>query len=52
MKFYNWLLRYRLWLGIAMLVLAVVVNIYSGFWPAFVLYFVGVVLIFTHFFID
>jgi tetratricopeptide (TPR) repeat protein len=51
MKFYNWLLRYRLWLGIAMLAIAIAVNITSGFWPSFVLYLTGVVLIAGHFFI-
>lgn len=51
MKFYNWLLRYRLWLGVAMLVAAIAVNIYAGFWPSFILYLVAVVLIAGHFFI-
>lgn len=50
MKFYNWLIKYRLYVGIAVLVLAIVVNITSGFWPAFVLYLAGVILIFGHFF--
>ena len=50
MKFYNWLIKYRLWVGIAILVGAIAVNITSGFWPAFVLYLIGVVLIFGHFF--
>src|SRR5687767_2457759 len=50
MKFYNWLIKYRLWVGIAILAGAIAVNITSGFWPAFVLYLIGVVLIFGHFF--
>jgi tetratricopeptide (TPR) repeat protein len=50
MKFYNWLIKYRLWVGIAILLGAIAVNITSGFWPAFVLYLIGVVLIFGHFF--
>ena len=50
MKFYNWLIKYRLWVGIAILAAAIAVNITSGFWPAFVLYLIGVVLIFGHFF--
>ena len=50
MKFYNWLIKYRLWVGIVMLLGAIAVNITSGFWPAFVLYLIGVVLIFGHFF--
>ena len=51
MKFYNWLLRYRLWLGFAILLAAIAVNIYTGFWPSFVLYLTGLVLIAGHFFI-
>lgn len=51
MKFYNLLIKYRFWLGILSLVLAVVVNVSSGFWPAFILYFIGVIAIASHFFI-
>lgn len=51
MKFYNQLIKYRFWLGILAIVLAVLVNISSGFWPAFVLYFIGVIALFSHFFI-
>lgn len=50
MKFYNIVIRYRLLLGIAFLVLAVVTNIFGGFWPAFLPYLIGAVLIFGHFF--
>lgn len=51
MKFYNLLLKYRFWLGIVFLVLAVGVNVYAGFWPSFILYLVGVVLVAGHLFI-
>jgi uncharacterized protein HemY len=51
MKWYNLFIKYRFWLGVAALVGAVVVNILSGFWPAFVLYLAGAILIFTHFFV-
>lgn len=51
MKFYNILIKYRFWLGILALVLAVLVNVYSSFWPAFILYFVGVIAIASHLFI-
>lgn len=51
MKFYNLIIKYRFWLGILSLVLAVVVNITSGFWPSFVLYLLGVIALFSHFFI-
>ena len=51
MKFYNLLIKYRFWLSLLAIVLAVLVNISSGFWPAFVLYFVGVIGLFSNFFI-
>jgi len=51
MKFYHLLLKYRFWLGLVGLALAIVVNIYAGFWPSFILYFVGVIAIAGHFFI-
>ncbi len=51
MKFYNLIIKYRFWLGILSLVLAVVVNVTSGFWPSFVLYLLGVIALFSHFFI-
>lgn len=50
MKFYNIVIRYRLLIGIAFLVLAVVTNIFGGFWPAFLPYLIGAILIFGHFF--
>jgi uncharacterized protein HemY len=51
MKWYNLFIKYRFWLGIAALLGAILVNILSGFWPAFVLYLAGAILIFTHFFV-
>lgn len=51
MKFYNLLIKYRFPLSILALVLAVIVNITSGFWPAFILYFLALVGLFSHFFI-
>src|SRR6476619_4246615 len=50
MKFYNWLIKYRLYIGIVILIGAIAVNVSSGFWPSFVLYLIGVILIFGHFF--
>ena len=51
MKFYNWLIKYRLILGIVLIVAGIAMNLtISGFWPVFPLYLVGVVLIFGHFF--
>jgi tetratricopeptide (TPR) repeat protein len=51
MKFYSLLLKYRFWLGIVFLVLAISVNVYAGFWPSFILYLIAVVLIAGHIFI-
>ncbi len=49
MKFLNVLIKYRLPLGVVFLIAAIAVNIYTGFWPSFILYLVGVVLILGHF---
>ncbi|MCZ2224254.1 MAG: hypothetical protein LC122_11580 [Chitinophagales bacterium] len=53
MKFYNFLIKYRFWLSIIAIVGAVVLNItkVASFWPAFPLYFVGIIGLFSHFFI-
>ena len=50
MKFYNVLIKYRLPLGIVILLLAGYVNYASSFLPALLLYLVGVILIAGHFF--
>jgi tetratricopeptide (TPR) repeat protein len=50
MKFYSLIIKYRLQLGIGILIIAVVTNILSGFWPAFLPYLVGIILILGHFF--
>lgn len=50
MKFYNLLIKYRLQLGILLIVLGGATNYFSEFWPAFPLYFVGLILILGHFF--
>ena len=49
MKFYNVLIKYRLPLGFLALALGIIVNIYSGFWPAFTLYFLALIAIVSHF---
>ena len=49
MKFYNIIIKYRFWLGLALLALGIAVNFYAGFWPAFVLYLGALVCIVTHF---
>jgi hypothetical protein len=51
MKFYNTLIKYRLLIGILMIVAGVALNLtVSGFWPVFPLYLVGVILVAGHFF--
>lgn len=51
MKFYNLLIKYRLYLGWLFLGIGVLVNVWSGFWPGFPAYLIGVILIAGHFFI-
>ena len=51
MKFYNVLIKYRFWLGLLSIALAITVNVVSSFWPSFILYFIGVIAIASHFFI-
>lgn len=51
MKFYNIIIKYRFQLSLLSLALAIVVNIYSGFWPSFILYFLALIGLFTNFFI-
>jgi tetratricopeptide (TPR) repeat protein len=51
MKFYNLLIKYRFYLSILAIILAIVVNITAGFWTAFILYFLGVIGLASHFFI-
>jgi tetratricopeptide (TPR) repeat protein len=51
MKFYNLIIKYRFWLGVLAIVLAIIVNVTAGFWPSFILYFIGVIAIAGHIFI-
>jgi len=53
MKFYLLVLKYRFWLSIVAVVLAVLLNVtrIAGFWPSFPLYFVGVIGLVSHFII-
>jgi tetratricopeptide (TPR) repeat protein len=51
MKWLNWFVRVRLALGLILLVAAVGVNLWSGFWPALVLYLVAAICIVGHFLI-
>lgn len=49
MKFYNILIKYRLYIGIILILGGAAVNFTASFWPAFPLYFVGFILIVGHF---
>jgi len=49
MKWLNFLIKYRLWLGIVFLALAIYTHIQTSFWPSFILYFIAVVAIVGHF---
>lgn len=49
MKWLDALIKYRLWIGIAMLALAVFVHYETSFWPSFILYLIGVIAILGHF---
>ena len=52
MKFYNYIIKYRFVLSLVAIIIAAVLNITgTSFWPAFPLYFVGIIGLFTHFFI-
>lgn len=49
MKFLNMIIKYRLWLGIVFLALAIFTHLQAGFWPSFILYLIAVVMIVGHF---
>lgn len=49
MKFFNFIIRYRLLLGVVMLAVAIFVNVATSFWPSFILYLIAVILIVGHF---
>lgn len=49
MKWLNFYIKYRLWLGILLLALAIYVNMSAGFWPSFILYLLAVIGILGHF---
>lgn len=49
MKWLNIIIRYRLWIGLVLLAVAIFVNIQASFWPSFILYLVAAILIVGHF---
>jgi len=50
MKLYNLLIKYRLYIGIVLVLAGIYTNYAASFWPAFPLYLVGAILILGHFF--
>jgi len=52
MKVYNLIIRYRFWLSLLAIAIGVILNLTgTSFWPAFPLYLIGVIGLFTNFFI-
>jgi tetratricopeptide (TPR) repeat protein len=51
MKFYSLLIKYRFWLGLVALALAIFVNVEAGFWQSLILYIIAVIALASHFFI-
>jgi len=49
MKALNVYIRYRLWLGILLLGVAIFTNLEAGFWPAFIIYLLAIISILGHF---
>jgi tetratricopeptide (TPR) repeat protein len=49
MKWLNLFIKFRLWLGLVLLALAVYVNIEASFWPSFIIYLVAIICILGHF---
>ena len=49
MNWLNLLIKYRPWIAVVLIALAIFVNIQAGFWPAFIIYLVAVILLVGHF---
>ena len=49
MKWLNLFIKFRLWLGLVLLALAVYVNMQAGFWPSFIIYLIAIICILGHF---
>jgi tetratricopeptide (TPR) repeat protein len=49
MKWLNLFVKFRLWIGLVLLSLAIYINYQAGFWPAFVVYLLAVISILGHF---
>lgn len=51
MKFYNFIIRYRFWLGLLAIVLGVLANFTVDIWTAVLLYFLAFIALLSHFLI-
>lgn len=49
MKWINVYIKFRLWIGLALLALAIFTNIEAGFWASFILYLLAIIAILGHF---
>lgn len=49
MQFFNLYIRFRLIIGIILLLAAIAVHYFTGFWPSFIIYLVAIVSIVGHF---
>lgn len=49
MKWLNLFIKFRLWLGLVLLALAIYVNIEASFWPSFIIYLLALICILGHF---
>jgi tetratricopeptide (TPR) repeat protein len=49
MKWINVYIKFRLWIGLALLALAVFINMEAGFWPSFIIYLLAIIAILGHF---
>ncbi len=50
MKMYTFLIRHRPPISIILILIAIFTNYAAGFWPAFPLYLIAAILVFSHFF--
>jgi tetratricopeptide (TPR) repeat protein len=49
MKWINAYIKFRLWIGLSLLALAIFTNIKAGFWPSFIMYLLAIIAILGHF---
>ena len=49
MKWINVYIKFRLWIGLALLAVAIYTNMEAGFWASFIIYLLAVIAILGHF---